>query len=579
MGIDLSKYQNWDQLVAAINATNGHQYLDETPNSYAGSLDGHGFAAEGGQSAGVMNYDDYGNSLGQTPERAATNYNFGRTSNGYGTNVGRNPDGSINQSDYRTDEGIPKELMIMASLPFAFGGLAGALGGAGAAAGGGAAGAFDLGGIAGGVAGAGGPTGLGSAFGLGDAALGGTLAGAPSAYDLASIGDGTGMSGSFAHTAADAATGASEAAGAAPAFSDAGYAAQYGIDPSYVGSGTATGGGFFSGLSDGIGSLFGGAGSSMAGGIGSGIGKGLGSLLGAAAPGVIGSLLNKTPNIAAPDYAGAVNAQGAANAQAALNSSKLSNPNINTPYGSQTVQYGLDGDPNHATINQTLSPAQQALFDQQNAISKGMGNLAQNSIGQVASSLSQPFNQAALPPPATSGGAGWQRAFDSIIQRNQPLMERDQAALDTRLSNQGIFGGSEAYSNAQRDQATKVNDFRLGAQQNAQQQEQSQFGIDSQARQDAITQQNFFRTQPLNELNALRSGSQVTNPTFQPYQGSTQTAAPVFAGAQAQNQFNQNQYNATTASNNALTSGLFGLGASTLSAPKNTFGNLFSFGS
>ena len=562
MGIDLSKYQNWDQLVAAINATNGHQYLEESPNSYSGSLDGRGFSAEGGQSAGVMNYDDFGNSLGQTPERAATNYNFGRTSNGYGTNVGRNPDGSIGQSDYRTDEGIPKELMMMAAMPFAFGGLAGALGGAGASAGAGATGAFDLGGIAGGVAGAGGPTGLGSAFGLGDAALGGSLAGMPSAADLASIGDGTGMSGSFLNTAADTAVGASEAAGAAPAFSDAGYAAAKGIDPAYVGAGTAS-------------STFG----SILNGTGRFLDSGLGRIAAAAIPGMLGSRSNTGGNVASPDYIGAANAQGAANSQAALDSSKLSNPNINTPYGSQTVQYGLDGDPHHATINQTLSPAQQALFNQQNAISQGMGNLAQNSIGQVGASLSQPFNQAGLPPPAMSGGAGWQHAFDSIINRNQPLMDRDQAALDTRLSNQGIFGGSEAYSNAQRDQATKVNDFRLGAQQNAQQQEQSQFGMDSQARQDAITQQNFFRTQPLNELNSLRSGSQVTNPTFQQYQGTTAAPAPVFAGSQAQGQFAQNQTNARTASSNAFSSGLFGLGAAALGAPKNTFSSLFSVGS
>ena len=542
MGIDLSKYQNWDQLVAAINATNGHQYLEESPNSYSGSLDGHGFSAEGGQSAGVMNYDDFGNAMGQTPERAANNYNFGRTSNGYGTNVSRNPDGSIGQSDYRTDEGIPKELMMMAAMPFAFGGLAGALGGAGASAGAGATGAFDLGGIAGGVAGAGGPTGLGGAFGLGNAALGGTLAGMPSAADLASIGDGTGMSGSFLNTAADTAAGASEAAGVAPAFSDAGFAAANGIDPAYVGAGTASSG-------------FGSALSSALNGAGNFLNSGFGKLAAAAIPGMLGSRSNTGGNVASPDYVGAANAQGAANSQAALDSSKLSNPNINTPYGSQTVQYGLDGDPHHATINQTLSPAQQALFNQQNAISQGMGNLAQNSIGQVGASLSQPF----------------------IINRNQPLMDRDQAALDTRLSNQGIFGGSEAYSNAQRDQATKVNDFRLGAQQNAQQQEQSQFGMDSQARQDAITQQNFFRTQPLNELNSLRSGSQVTNPTFQQYQGTTAAAAPVFAGSQAQGLFTQNQNNANTASHNAFTSGLFGLGASALAAPKNTFSNLFSF--
>ena len=42
----------------------------------------------------------------------------------------------------------------------------------------------------------------------------------------------------------------------------------------------------------------------------------------------------------APDYTGAAQAQGAANLDAAVATAKLSNPNINSPYGSQTVTYG-----------------------------------------------------------------------------------------------------------------------------------------------------------------------------------------------------------------------------------------------
>lgn len=42
----------------------------------------------------------------------------------------------------------------------------------------------------------------------------------------------------------------------------------------------------------------------------------------------------------APDYTGAAQAQGAANREAAIASAKLSNPNITSPYGNQTVTYG-----------------------------------------------------------------------------------------------------------------------------------------------------------------------------------------------------------------------------------------------
>lgn len=43
---------------------------------------------------------------------------------------------------------------------------------------------------------------------------------------------------------------------------------------------------------------------------------------------------------AQPDYGAAAKAQGQANVDAAIASAKLSNPNINSPYGNQTVTYG-----------------------------------------------------------------------------------------------------------------------------------------------------------------------------------------------------------------------------------------------
>jgi len=71
---------------------------------------------------------------------------------------------------------------------------------------------------------------------------------------------------------------------------------------------------------------------------------------------------------------------------------------------------------------------------------------------------------------------------------------------------------------------------------------------------------------PLNEITALMSGSQITNPQFQGYQGSSVAPAPVFAAAQAQGQAGQNLYNAQVGAQNAQTSGLFGLGGAALNA-------------
>jgi hypothetical protein len=84
-----------------------------------------------------------------------------------------------------------------------------------------------------------------------------------------------------------------------------------------------------------------------------------------------------------------------------------------------------------------------------------------------------------------------------------------------------------------------------------------QFG--NTAQQQALAQAIQSRQMPLNEINALMSSSQIENPQFGAYSGANVAPAPVFAGAQAQGQFEQNKYNQQVAQNNAMTQGLFSL--------------------
>ena len=279
----------------------------------------------------------------------------------------------------------------------------------------------------------------------------------------------------------------------------------------------------------------------------------------------------------APDYVGAAQAQGVANVESARASSKLSNPNIVNPYGSRTVSYGVNGDQDQAQVTESLSPEGQKLFDQNNRISQGLGDLAEGGIGRVGNMLGTQFDMSQVPGQAKAGQQGWENAYNAIIQRNQPQADRQKAMLDTQLANQGIMQGSEAYKNAQDDFARQQNDFRLGAQQQATGQQQAQYGMDQSARQDAISQQAYLRQLPLNEINALRSGAQVNVPQFQQFAGQQIQAAPIFAGTQAQGQADIARYNAEQAGNNSFTSGLFGLGGSLLSSPAGSLGaGLFS---
>jgi hypothetical protein len=78
---------------------------------------------------------------------------------------------------------------------------------------------------------------------------------------------------------------------------------------------------------------------------------------------------------------------------------------------------------------------------------------------------------------------------------------------------------------------------------------------------------NFLRNMPLNELNALRSGSQVSMPQFQAYTGATVAPAPVFGATQAQGQYAMGAHQAGVAQDNALMGGLFNLGAAAVGSP------------
>lgn len=94
-----------------------------------------------------------------------------------------------------------------------------------------------------------------------------------------------------------------------------------------------------------------------------------------------------------PDFVGAANAQGAANVDTARLQGKMGNPNIFTPQGSQTVSWNGD----QPTINRTLSPEQQALFTQQNRISAGVGDVAEQGVKRIGASMGQDFNMSGVP--------------------------------------------------------------------------------------------------------------------------------------------------------------------------------------
>jgi len=238
-----------------------------------------------------------------------------------------------------------------------------------------------------------------------------------------------------------------------------------------------------------------------------------------------------------PDYTGAANATAAGNLAAAQTAAAANRVNQVTPYGSLTYsESGQDSQGNPMwTATQSLSPEQQKLLDYQNQTSMGLGSIQNQGLGYVQNMLDKPFDTSKLPAEQINAG---QTAQDAVMSRLNPQFERRQSQLETQMANQGIARGTEAFTNAQTDLNNARNDASIQAGLQG-------MGFGQQARQQSLQEQAFLRNEPLNTLNAVRSGAQVQGPQFTnvPQQATAQGAD--LLGAQ------QAGYNARLGASNA----------------------------
>jgi hypothetical protein len=257
------------------------------------------------------------------------------------------------------------------------------------------------------------------------------------------------------------------------------------------------------------------------------------------------------------DHAGQAREQGEANLEAALATSIISNPNTITPYGSQTVTYNdVDGFM-QPTVEQTFSPDQQGLYDQQTELSSSLNDTAIGGLGRVndfmgtgfdTSGFTQvdPLDFSALPetrgidldalpdfgsltgnnlidvnrvdtgtlaPRTVEGSVG---GFDNIYNA---LMDREQSRFDTRRSNteadliaRGFNPGGEGFDNRFDEINRAENDFSLGAMMAAGDEQSRLFGLESSGRAQDLYEQNTqqaadqsFRGQQFSEEAAIGS--------------------------------------------------------------------------
>lgn len=245
----------------------------------------------------------------------------------------------------------------------------------------------------------------------------------------------------------------------------------------------------------------------------------------------------------APDYVGAAQATGASNLENIRAQTQANRYDTTTPYGAQTWQQpDPTGSPDKWANDITLAPQAQQTLDSQLALSNQMGQLGLDRSSAVNDAFSQPYDTGSIKDIAD-------KSYSNFTSRLDPQWQANGAQLDSKLANQGIMSGSHAYDDAQRVFGQQKNDAYTQANQAA-------INTMPQTQQLAAA----LRNQPLNELNAIRTGAQIQNPQF----GATPSAGTApgtnyLGAAQGDAAYDQGLYNSQVGSANSFNSGLMTL--------------------
>lgn len=248
---------------------------------------------------------------------------------------------------------------------------------------------------------------------------------------------------------------------------------------------------------------------------------------------------------AAPDYAGAAQAQANSSREVTEQQTWANRPTINTPFGQQTWEVTPTWDPstgqylNNWTQNTNLTPEAQAALDSQQRLQAGRSGLAEGLLGRVQQEYGEPMNwdqftqlsdtldvpeyqNEQLQRNIGNTGDYSKRAEDAIYNqwagRQEPRMQQESEAMRTRLYNQGLKEGDAAYDR----EMQRLGQDQSDARQQAQYQATIGSGAEAQRMQGMDVQSgNFANTaaqQALQQQLALgsqRFGQQQTAAGFQ----------------------------------------------------------------
>lgn len=250
-----------------------------------------------------------------------------------------------------------------------------------------------------------------------------------------------------------------------------------------------------------------------------------------------------------PDYRAAAQETAAGNVEAARLATRANRPDQRTPWGQITWE-DLGNDRWRST--ESLTPEAQNALNQQLALNTKFGETANIGFDRARQLFENPqLDTSGLPQRAIDVG---QTAQEAILSRLNPQLAQQEEALRTRLANQGIGLGSEAYNREMAMQSQRANDLQMQAALQG-------INLDQANRSAALQEQAYMQDRPLNLINALRSGNQVQAPQFAQFAQQATTQGPNMLGAaQADYGAQMDAFNARQAQQSGMMSGLFGLG-------------------
>lgn len=294
----------------------------------------------------------------------------------------------------------------------------------------------------------------------------------------------------------------------------------------------------------------------------------------------MGNPLSKPSAPRAPDPYQSAQAQYEYGTKGADYNAALNRINSSGPTGS--VNYQITGhDPKTGapiySQNTTLSPEQQKLYEGGVGQQLGMQGLTGKAMDASSSTLSDPLGfQKNVPGiPGQGDMAGFTNQARDAAYRQQaqyldPQFKQQGEQLDAQLRNSGAHPGDPAYDNAMKLFTNQKQQAYQSAQDNAMAQGRSEqgmlYGEGANTNQQLFGQGYQSAGLPINLLNAMRSGSQVSMPGGQGLgnagQGNvgiapTDIQSPMNSAYQGQ----LNAYNAQTGSNNALMGDIGTLGS------------------